>query len=237
MNKPIYVTRPDLPSLGDFVPYLEQIWDNKWLTNNGPFHQQLEQALCDYLGVKHISLFANGTIALITAQQALGITGEVITTPYSFVATAHSLLWNGVKPVFIDIDPITLNDIKRLSKLAKRCYPPHYAYLWFDNGEWYTETMYTVEKLALEIADPNVVYFIASADKTDLGYMKLALDYPLSIGQGFSFGTGNGSQISAPNALYLDRIYLAENAVGKGIGTKLVDLCVEMACKLDKTAV
>ena len=137
----------------------------------------------------------------------------------------------------LSIEQITLNDVKRLSKLAKRCYPPHYAYLWFDNGEWYTEAMYTVEKLAAEIADPNVVYFIAAADKTDLGYMKLALDYPLSIGQGFSFGTGSGSQISAPNALYLDRIYLAENAVGKGVGTKLVDLCVEMACKLGKTAV
>ncbi len=106
---PIYVTQPLLPSLDEFIPYLEQIWDNKRLTNSGPFHQQLEQALCDYLGVKHISLFTNGTIALVTALQALRITGEVITTPYSFVATAHSLLWNGIKPVFVDIDPVTLN--------------------------------------------------------------------------------------------------------------------------------
>lgn len=106
---PIYVTQPLLPPLEEFVPYLEQIWDSKWLTNNGPFHQQLEQALCDYLGVKHVSLFASGTMALITALQSLRITGEVITTPYSFVATAHSLLWNGIKPVFVDIDPITLN--------------------------------------------------------------------------------------------------------------------------------
>jgi len=108
-NKPVYVTRPYLPSLEEFVPYLKQIWDNQWLTNNGPFHQQLEQALCEYLGVKHLALFTNGTIALITAQQALGVTGEVITTPYSFAATAHSLLWNGIKPVFVDIDPETLN--------------------------------------------------------------------------------------------------------------------------------
>lgn len=108
-NKPIYVTQPDLPPLKDFIPYLQQIWDSKWLTNNGPFHQQLELALCDYLGVNHISLFTNGTIALITALQALRITGEVITTPYSFVATTHSLLWNGIKPVFVDIDPKTLN--------------------------------------------------------------------------------------------------------------------------------
>lgn len=106
---PIYVTQPLLPPLEEFIPYLQQIWDSKWLTNNGQFHQQFEQALCDYLGVKHIALFTNGTLALITALQALRITGEVITTPYSFVATAHSLLWNGIKPVFVDIDPVTLN--------------------------------------------------------------------------------------------------------------------------------
>ncbi|MDP3744222.1 MAG: DegT/DnrJ/EryC1/StrS family aminotransferase [Methylotenera sp.] len=108
-NGLIYVTQPLLPSLDDFIPYLQKIWDNKLLTNGGPFHQQLEQALCDYLGVKHIALFANGTLALLTALQALRITGEVITTPYSFVATAHSLLWNGIKPVFVDIDPVSLN--------------------------------------------------------------------------------------------------------------------------------
>lgn len=108
-QKPIYVTQPYLPPIEEFIPYLQQIWDNKILTNGGSFHQQLEKELCDYLGVKHISLFANGTLALVTALQTLQITGEVITTPYSFVATAHSLLWNGVKPVFVDIDPHTLN--------------------------------------------------------------------------------------------------------------------------------
>lgn len=108
-NKPIYVTQPFLPPLEEFIPYLEKIWDNKWLTNNGPFHQQLEQALCDYLGVEHLALFTNGTIALVTALQTLRITGEVITTPFSFVATAHSLLWNGLTPVFVDIDPATFN--------------------------------------------------------------------------------------------------------------------------------
>ncbi len=106
---PIYVTQPFLPELAEFQPYLEQIWANKILTNGGPFHQQLEKALCQHLGVEHIALFANGTLALVTALQALRITGEVITTPYSFVATAHSLLWNGIKPVFVDIDPDTLN--------------------------------------------------------------------------------------------------------------------------------
>lgn len=109
LNKKINVTQPFLPPLSDFIPYLEKIWESKVLTNGGPFHQQLEQALCEYLGVKHLALFTNGTVALVTALQALRITGEVITTPYSFVATAHSLLWNGIKPVFVDIDPDTLN--------------------------------------------------------------------------------------------------------------------------------
>ncbi|MEI6707784.1 MAG: dTDP-4-amino-4,6-dideoxy-D-glucose aminotransferase VioA [Methylococcales bacterium] len=107
--KPIYVTQPTLPELADFIPYLEQIWANKILTNGGSFHQQLEQALCDYLGVNYISLFTNGTLALVVALQALRITGEVITTPYSFVATSHSLLWNSIKPVFVDVDKDTLN--------------------------------------------------------------------------------------------------------------------------------
>lgn len=109
MKKPTFVTQPYLPPLEEFVPYLEKIWSNKILTNGGPFHQELEEALCKYLNVEYLSLFTNGTIALVTALQALRITGEVITTPYSFVATAHSLLWNGIKPVFVDIDPATLN--------------------------------------------------------------------------------------------------------------------------------
>ena len=91
------------------MPYLEQIWANKILTNGGPFHRQLEQALCEHLGVEHVALFSNGTLALITALQALRVTGEVITTPYSFVATAHSLLWQNCKPVFVDVEPRTLN--------------------------------------------------------------------------------------------------------------------------------
>ncbi|PKP44986.1 MAG: aminotransferase [Bacteroidetes bacterium HGW-Bacteroidetes-12] len=103
----IYVTQPFLPDLKEFIPYLEQIWKNKILTNNGPFHQQLEDELCKYLGVKYISLFSNGTLALITALQALKITGEVITTPFSFVATTHALWWNNIKPVFVDIEPNT----------------------------------------------------------------------------------------------------------------------------------
>ena len=109
MNKPITVTQPCLPPLEEFISYLQQIWQNKWLTNNGPLHQQLEKELAEYLGVKHISVFSNGTLALITALQALNITGEVITTPFSFVATTHSLWWNKIKPVFVDIEPEFLN--------------------------------------------------------------------------------------------------------------------------------
>jgi len=108
-TKNIYVTQPFLPPLEELIPYLEKIWETKVLTNGGPFHQELEEELCKYLGVKYISLFNNGTIALITALQALKISDEVITTPYSFVATANSLLWNNIKPVFIDIDPTSLN--------------------------------------------------------------------------------------------------------------------------------
>ncbi|MEK7412352.1 MAG: DegT/DnrJ/EryC1/StrS family aminotransferase [Planctomycetota bacterium] len=106
---PIYVTRPVLPPLAEFIPFLEQIWANRILTNNGPFHQQLEAALSEYLGIKHIALMGNGTLALVSALQCLRISGEVITTPFSFVATAHSLLWNGIKPVFVDIDERTMN--------------------------------------------------------------------------------------------------------------------------------
>lgn len=109
MADPIFVTNPLLPPLDDFIPYLEQIWESKRLTNGGPFHEQLEKELADYLGVEHLCLFGNGTLALVTALQALRISGEVITTPYSFVATSHSLLWNGLTPVFVDIDPVSCN--------------------------------------------------------------------------------------------------------------------------------
>ena len=110
MNKKlITVTSPLLPNLDEFQALLKEIWDSKWITNNGSFHRQLEAALCEYLKVPYISLFTNGTLPLITALQALNISGEVITTPFSFVATTHSIWWNGIKPVFVDIDPLTCN--------------------------------------------------------------------------------------------------------------------------------
>ena len=105
----ITVTAPLLPDLDEFNDMLKDIWASKWITNNGTFHKQLDKALCEYLKVPYISLFTNGTLPLITALQALRISGEVITTPYSFVATTHSLWWNGIKPVFVDIDPATGN--------------------------------------------------------------------------------------------------------------------------------
>ena len=108
-NKLITVTSPLLPKLEDFIPMLQDIWDRKWLTNNGHYHKELEKALAEYLGVEYISLFTNGTLPLITALQALRISGEVITTPYSFVATTHSIWWNGLKPVFVDVDETTGN--------------------------------------------------------------------------------------------------------------------------------
>lgn len=108
-KKLITVTSPLLPNLDEFHELLKQIWESKWITNNGSYHKQLEAALREYLGVPQVSLFTNGTLPLLTALQALRITGEVITTPYSFVATTHSIWWNGCKPVFVDIDPRTGN--------------------------------------------------------------------------------------------------------------------------------
>ena len=108
-NGHLMVTRPDLPPLDEFIGYLEKIWDRRWLTNNGLFHQELEKKLAEFLGVGYVSLFSNGTLALLSALQVMRISGEVITTPYSFVATTHALNWNGITPVFCDIDPVTLN--------------------------------------------------------------------------------------------------------------------------------
>jgi dTDP-4-amino-4,6-dideoxygalactose transaminase len=131
-KKHIYVTKPSLPPLESFIPYLEEIWRSKILTNCGPYHEKLEEKLCEHLGVEFISLFTNATLALVTALRAMSISGEVITTPYSFVATTHSLIWNGLRPVFVDIEPKLLNiDPKKIEAsitaettaiLAVHCY-------------------------------------------------------------------------------------------------------------------
>lgn len=117
-NKGIFVNQPTLPDLDEFYLLLQDIWKSKQLTNNGKFHQQLELELAKFLGVDYISLFANGTLALIAALQVLDIKGEVITTPYSFVATTHAIKWNGITPVFCDIDPATCNlDPQKIEQL------------------------------------------------------------------------------------------------------------------------
>lgn len=132
MEKQITVTSPLLPSLDEFNEMLKEIWDSKWITNMGQFHKQLEQALAEYLHVPYVCLFTNGTLPLITALQALRITGEVITTPYSFVATTHSIWWNGCKPVFVDIDPATGNmdpeKIETAITPATSCIMPVHCY-------------------------------------------------------------------------------------------------------------
>lgn len=116
-KKPIYVVQPSLPPLEEYVEYLEGIWDRKILSNNGPLCKELEEKLAKYLGVKYISLFTNGTLALMSALQVLNLKGEVITTPFSFVATTHSLVWNNLEPVFVDIEPDTFNlDPKKIEE-------------------------------------------------------------------------------------------------------------------------
>lgn len=132
MDKQITVTSPLLPNLDEFNKLLKEIWDSKWITNMGQFHNQLEKALAEYLHVPYVCLFTNGTLPLMTALQALRITGEVITTPYSFVATTHSIWWNGCKPIFVDIDPATGNmDPERIEAAitpATTCIMPVHCY-------------------------------------------------------------------------------------------------------------
>ncbi len=130
VDNKIYVTRPSLPPLEEFLPYLEKIWESRQLTNMGPFHEQFEKELAEYLGVKNISLLVNGTVALMVALKALDIRGEVITTPFSFVATSHVLQWNDIRPVFVDIEPDYLNIDpekirERITKDTKAILPVH----------------------------------------------------------------------------------------------------------------
>lgn len=132
MNNTITVTSPLLPNLDEFNELLKEIWASKWITNMGQYHNQLEKALAEYLHVPYVCLFTNGTLPLMTALQALRITGEVITTPYSFVATTHSIWWNGCKPVFVDIDPATGNmdpeKIEAAITPATTCIMPVHCY-------------------------------------------------------------------------------------------------------------
>jgi dTDP-4-amino-4,6-dideoxygalactose transaminase len=232
IDKPIYVTQPMLPPLEEFIPYLEQIWESKWLTNAGPFHQQLEKALCEYLGVKHIALFTNGTIALVTALQALRITGEVITTPYSFVATAHSLLWNGIKPIFVDIDRSTLNlDPGRIEAAIT----PHTTAIMPVHCYGQPCEVESIQKIA-DIYNLKVIYDAAHAfgvkdhSGSVLNYGDLSV---LSFHATKVFTTFEGGAIVCPDAKTKQRIDHLKNfgfvdevtVVAPGINGKMSEVC------------
>lgn len=210
MGDPIFVTSPLLPPLEEFIPYLEQIWSSKRLTNGGPFHEQLEQELADYLGVEHLCLFGNGTLALVTALQALRISGEVITTPYSFVATSHSLLWNGLTPVFVDIDPLSCNldpnKIEQAITPATTAVMPVHCY----------GVPCDVERIQ-EIADNyglKVIYDAAHAFAVRLGGRSILQYGDLSILSFHAtkvFNTFEGGAIICPDAKTKQRINYLKN--------------------------
>lgn len=231
IDKPIYVTQPALPELKEFIPYLEQIWENKILTNAGPFHQQFEQALCDYLGVKYISLFTNGTLALVTALQALRITGEVITTPYSFVATSHALLWNGIKPVFVDIDKDTLNlDPDKIEAAIT----PHTTAIMPVHCYGHSCAIEEIQKIA-DIYNLKIIYDAAHAfgvqykNTSILNYGDLSV---LSFHATKVFNTFEGGAIICPDAKTKERIDHLKNfgfvdettVVAPGINGKMSEI-------------
>ena len=208
IKKSAFVTQPSLPPLEELVPYLEKIWESKIITNGGPFHKQLEDALCNYLGVAHISLFSNATIALLAALKALNITGEVITTPYSFVATSHALLWNNIKPVFVDIDPLTFNlNPKKINAAITRnttAILPVHVY----------GTPCDVDSIG-HIANQNglkIIYDAAHAFGVKYHNTSLLSHGDLSVVSFHAtkvFNTFEGGAIVSPNAetkLYIDRI-------------------------------
>jgi dTDP-4-amino-4,6-dideoxygalactose transaminase len=182
-EKKIFVTRPTLPSLSEFYTHLENIWESKWLTNNGPYHQKFEKALCEYFNVNYCNLCTNGTLALMIAIKSLSVKGEVITTPFSFVATAHAIHWNGCKPVFCDIEEKTLNinpekieslitpktkailpvhvygnpcDVKRLDEIAER----HGIKIIYDAAHAFGTTING--RSILEFGDASILSFHAT---------------------------------------------------------------------------
>jgi dTDP-4-amino-4,6-dideoxygalactose transaminase len=209
-KKNIYVTQPQMPPLEEFLPYLEKIWEDKWLTNAGPFHQQLESELGAYLGVEYLSLFSNGTLALITALQALRITGEVITTPYSFVATAHSLLWNGIKPIFVDIDPVSLNlDPKKIESAitpqTTAIMPVHV----YGNACAVDEILQIADRYGLKVIyDAAHAFGVEHKGQSLLRYGDLSV---LSFHATKVFNTFEGGAIISPNVATKQRIDYLKN--------------------------
>lgn len=206
----VYVTQPQMPPLEEFLPYLREIWESKWLTNAGEFHNRLERELAIYLGVEHIALFTNGTIALITALQALRVTGEVITTPYSFVATAHSLLWNGIKPIFVDIDPHTLNLDPRLIESA---ITPHTTAIMPVHVYGYPCDVDAVQRIA-DTYGLKVIYDAAHAFGVKLGTRSLLQFGDLSVLSFHAtkvFNTFEGGAIVCRDAAMKQRIDYLKN--------------------------
>ncbi|GAB0148083.1 MULTISPECIES: DegT/DnrJ/EryC1/StrS family aminotransferase [Marichromatium] len=234
-SRPLYVTQPALPPLREFMPYLEQIWDARMLTNAGPFHARFEAALGEYLGVEHLALFANGTLALITALQALRITGEVITTPYSFVATAHSLLWNGIKPVFVDVDPVTLNlDPARIEAAIT----PQTTAILAVHVYGHPCDLDAIERIA-DTYNLRVIYDAAHAFGARVGGRSLVDHGDLSVLSFHAtkvFNTFEGGAIICPDARTKQRIDRLKNfgfvdevtVVAPGINGKMNEFCAAL---------
>lgn len=210
MNKPLYIAQPYLPPLEEFLPHLENIWESKVLTNGGPYHQRFEQALAEYLGCEHVALCSNGTLALILALQALRITGEVITTPYSFVATSHALHWNGIKPVFVDISPETFNIDP--SKIEAAITPSTTAILALHCYGESAETE-AIEKIA-DIYNLKVIYDAAHAFGVEDSGGSLLRHGDMSITSFHAtkvFTTFEGGAIICPDAKTKQRINYLKN--------------------------
>jgi len=227
-EKPIYVTQPFLPPLEEFLPYIKEIWDTKYLTNSGPFHRQLETEVAKYLGVEHLALFCNGTIALITALQALDVRGEVITTPYSFAATTHALLWNNISPVFVDIDSKTFNlDPKRIEEAitpeTSAIMPVHV----YGRPCDVDEIQRIANKYGLKVIyDAAHAFGVTYAGQSILNYGDLSI---LSFHATKVFNTFEGGAIICPDAKTKQRIDYLKNfgfadeitVVGPGINGKM----------------
>lgn len=231
LNSPIYVTQPSMPPLDEFSEYLKQIWANKILTNNGPFHKLFEEKLAEYLGVKYLSVFSNGTLALITALQALRISGEVITTPYSFVATTHSLWWNNIKPVFADIESKYLNlDPEKveaaISPLTTAIMPVHV----YGNPCYVNEFQKLADTYGLKIIyDAAHAFGVRINNESILNYGDLSI---LSFHATKAFNTIEGGAIICHDSKMKERIDYLKNfgfagetkVIAPGINAKLNEI-------------
>lgn len=204
-NKMVYVTQPSLPPLDDFMESLKEIWESKILTNNGPFHQQFEKQLTEHLGVNQISVFSNGTLALITALQCLGIKGEVITTPYTFVATVNALHWNGITPVFCDVDPVYGNiDVAKIESLITPQTSAIMAVHVYGNPCYVEKLDVIAKKHGLKIIyDAAHAFGVKLNDKSILNYGDLSI---LSFHATKTFNTIEGGAIVSHNAEVKTRI-------------------------------